>query len=364
MITSHPILRPKISISDIDFIAEREGYTRYIPYTFVRHLAYAYSYKLVNQSPKDCIQESNSYTNEFGKVLEFINYEEVDTNNPIKFAVRVLKLIGRRTNLRKLEIAATTGIPFTIESEPQYQNYKCDVDSLSDTQLNIMGIERGNIETMELSDEVQQLLVFHDGLNILKHSVDTKYDVIKQQIRSFSDFFKVRKYKLALPTFNIDLEMKKHQITKVDDSDIYTSEAVIAIDCSISMGYTTNARSLIRSVLLYYIGQFEKIENLTVTLVNVVGRVHSTEKFTNVRSLSAAFIRELEFMLPVAPVETMFSDLNKLYSGRSVIFISDGKMPLKNQIKLKFQLYSIVLNHNEILKQMSLLSGGQFIVLT
>ena len=130
------------------------------------------------------------------------------------------------------------------------------------------------------------------------------------------------------------------------------------------MGYTTNARSLIRSVLLYYIGQFEKIENLTVTLVNVVGRVHSTEKFTNVRSLSAAFIRELEFMLPVAPVETMFSDLNKLYSGRSVIFISDGKMPLKNQIKLKFQLYSIVLNHNEILKQMSLLSGGQFIVLT
>lgn len=363
MITPHSILRPKISTSDIDFIAEREGYTRYIPYTFVKHLAYAYSYKLVGLPPKTCIQESNSYTKIFGEVLDTINYRQVDTNNPIKFAIRVLKLIGRRANLRELETAAITGLPFTVESEPQYQNYKCDIDSLSDVQLEVIGIKRDEIETMELSDEIQQILIFYDGLNVLKQTIDTKYDVIKQQIRSFSDFFKVRKYKLALPTFNVDLGMKKHQITKVDDSEVYTSEAIIAIDHSISMGYTTNARSLIRSILLYYIGQLEKVSNLTVTLVDVVGRVRFVEKFTNLGTLSGAFHRELEFMLPVAPVETIFSDLNKLYPGRSVVFISDGKMPLKDQIKLKFQLYSIVLDHNEILKQMSLLSGGQFIVL-
>lgn len=363
MITPHPILRPKISISDIDFIVEREGYTRYVPYTFVRHLAYAYSYKLVNQSPKDCIQEANAYTKSFGDILDVIDYEEVETNNPIKFAIRVLKLISRRVNLRKLETAAITGLPFTIEAEPQFQNYKCDIDSLSDFQLDVMRIDRNSVETMELSDEVQQLLLFYDGLNVLKQTVDTKYDVIKHQIRSFSDFFKVRKYKLALPTFNIDLGMKKHQITKVDDSDIYTSEAIIAVDYSISMGYTTNARSLIRSILLYYIGQFEKVDNLTVILVRVVGKVQYVEKFTNIDSLVGALRREMEFMLPVAPVETMFSDLNKMYPGKSIVFISDGTMPLKNQIKLKFQLYSIVLNHNEILKQMSLLSGGQFIVL-
>ena len=226
-----------------------------------------------------------------------------------------------------------------------------------------MDIDRNEIETMELSKEVQQILIFYDGLNILKQTIDTKYSVIKQQIRSFSDFFKVRKYKLALPTFNVDLGMKKHQITKVDDSEVYTSEAIIAVDHSISMGYTPDARSLIRSIILYYIGQFEKVNNLTVTLIDVVGRVRSVEQFTDIGHLSEAFRRELEFMLPVSPVETIFSDLNKLYAGRSIVFISDGKMPLSKQIKLKFQLYSVVLNHNEILKQMSLLSGGQFIVL-
>ena len=364
MIIPHPILNSKINCTDIDFIAEREGYTKFLPYTFIRHLAYSFSYHLVNLDPNECIQVYNPYTIEFKKIINMIHYDEVNTMNAIKFAIRVLKSIDRKTNLRKLETAALTGTSFTILEESNYQNYKCDLIEFSSEQLDALNIkDDDNLETIKLSDEILQILQFYDGLNLLKQTVDTKYDVVKQQIRSFGDFFKVRKYKFALPTFNVDLGMKKLQITKVDDSDVYTSEVVIAIDCSASMGYITNARSLIRSVLLYYIGQLDKVKNLTVTLVFITGKISMIEKFTKAKDLTIAFHKLYEFGVPTFSSHTMFTELNTMYPGKSIIFVTDGTMQLKKSIKLKFQLYSIVLNHNEILKQMSLLSGGQFIIL-
>jgi hypothetical protein len=363
MIVPHTILSKDISSSEIDLIAEREGYIHFLPYTFIRYLAYSFSFHMVGKSPYECIQEINPYTQMFGKLIGMIHYDEVSTFNPITFAIRTLKLIHRRVNLRKLEEASKTKMEFTFEITDKFQNYKCDLSSLSDCQLETIGVQRELIESLELSDEVLNILRFYDGLKILKNPVDTTYDIVKQQIRSYNDFFKVRKYKFALPTFNVDLGMKKLQITKIDDSDIYTSEVIVAIDCSSFMTNNPNSRSLIRSVLLHYIGQLEKISNLTVTLVYTIGRVSSIKRITNPKELSEIFVSFPNFVLPVYPLTTIFSEFNKLYAGRSVILISDGSMVLKEAVKLKCQLYSIVLTHNDILKQMSLLSGGQFIVL-
>lgn len=363
MIIPHTILNKDISISDINLIAEREGYTHFLPYTFIRYLAYSFSFYMVGKSPHECIQETNSYTEVFEKLIDMIHYDEVATFNPLTFAIRTLKLVYRKIDLRKLERASQTKEVFTIEFSDKFQNYMCDLSSLSDLQLEAIGVQRELVDTIELSDEVLSILQFYDGLKILKNPVDTTYDIVKQQIRSYNDFFKVRKYKFALPTFNVDLGMKKLQITKIDDSDIYTSEVIVAIDCSSFMTNNPNSRSLIRSILLYYIGQLEKVANLAVTLVYTIGRVSSIKRITDTRELSEIFKSFPDFVLPVYPLTTIFSEFNKLYAGRSVIFISDGSMVLREPVKLKCQLYSIVLTHNDILKQMSLLSGGQFIIL-
>lgn len=363
MISAHPILDVNISIDDIKDVAIREGYILFLPLTFIKHLMCAFSYYKVNRSPKECIQEINDYTIEFSKVLDMINFSQIYNGNPITFAIRVLKLVSKKVDLRKLEKCATVGIKFDIEKEDKFQNYKFDLKKLSPIQLEAIGISGTELDTIILSDEVQSLLIFYDGLSIIDPTTDTQYDVIKKQITSFSDFYKGRRYKLALPTFSVDLGMKKLQITKIDDTEILASEVVIAIDCSLSMGMTNLARTLIRSVLLYYIDQLDRNERLVVTLLYIRGEITQVVRISNVNQLQVIFRTLPDFILPVKHAANIFKDIGMQYAGKSVIFLSDGLVDLKIPLKLNYKLYSIVLTPNEILKQTCLLSGGQFIVL-
>jgi hypothetical protein len=363
MILPHPMLEVMIDKAEIDFIADREGYTKFIPYTFVAHLIYAVSFYKVKRSQYECIQERNDYTIMFKKVLELINWKDVKTDNPIVFAIRVLQIMSKKTDLRNLELQATTGMHFDIEEQTECQNYKFDLKSLSNTQLIALELDDKDLNTVELSEDIQKLLLFYDGMAVLKQPVDSEYNLVKKQISSFGDFHKVRQYRFALPTFNIDLGMKKLQITKVDTTEVLTSEVILAIDYSFSMSDTLLSKEMIRSVLLYYIKQFEEDSNLSMSVVRLVGEIDSIQQITTKEELQSLFKTVPKFVLPVKSSGSIFQDLNRTYPGRAVIFLSDGKIILKEPIKLKFKLYSIVLSPNEMLKQMSLLSGGQFIIL-
>jgi hypothetical protein len=363
MIVAHSLLSNRISDIDVHDMVERLGYDRFVPMMFIRHLAAAFSYYIVTGQPKQCIQEKNEYTAQFGKFLDMINFKDVSTKNPIEFAIRVLLLFKTKVNFRKLESSALCGIKFELVEDKMVQNHIIDLTSFTPAQLCALNINENEIETIELSEEIKKLLMFYDGLDMLEPTKETNYEVVKQQIQSFSDFHKGRRYRLCLPTFHFDLVTKKLPITKVSDVDVLSSEVTIAIDYSLSMSRVPHSKELIKSVILYYIGQLERNPGLSVTVIKIVGRVMSSITYTDVESLKLFFKTDLEFVLPVGPTENIFYDLNRLYTGKSVVFLTDGIIGLKYPVPLKFKLYSIVLSYDDILKQMSLLSGGQFIIL-
>jgi hypothetical protein len=363
MIFPHPLLNEHISIEYIDEIAEREGYEQFIPYTFLTHLVYVFSFYRLKCYPFDCIQERNEYTDTFRKLISILNLSEIKTDNPVVFAIRVLQIVAKKTNLRKLEQAAITGFKFEFEDETKCQNYKFDLHKLSQIQLETLGLKDKDLDTIELSAEILRMLLLYDGMSRLSQPLDPKYDVIKKTISSYNDFYKVRKYRLALPTYGIDLATKKLQITKVSDTEVQASEVILAIDCSLSMMTNQLSKLMIRSVLLYYIGIMEQYPGVTIIVVPVIGGVESIERIVDVTRLQEMFHHLHKFILPVRKSDSVFQDLNKFYPGKSVIFLSDGNIKFKELPNLKFKLYSISLTSNNKLKQMCLLSGGQFIIL-
>ncbi len=363
MIASHPLLNEKISAEYIDLVAEREGYDQFIPYTFLTHLVYVFSFYKVKRYPFDCIQERNAYTDQFRKLVSMIRLDEIKTDNPVIFAIRVLKIVAKKVNLRKLEQSAIYALKFEVEEETECKNYKFDLQDLSPGQLEVLGLQDANLDTIELSPEVLNVLLLYDGLNVLSQPLDPKYDIIKRTISSYNDFYKIRKYRLALPTYSIDLATKKLQITKVEDKEVQTSEVILAIDCSLSMMSNVLSKTMIRSILLYYIGTMEQYLGITITIISVVGEISSKESVKDVERLKYIFSHPHAFVLPVKHSDHVLFDLDKLYPGKSVVFITDGKIFLNNPLKLKYKLYSISLTENDKLKQTCLLSGGQFIIL-
>lgn len=363
MIVAHKILNPNISNKSIETVAEREGYTLFLPFTFVRHLAAAYSFYVMGRYPHECIEETNEYTKSFSKLLNMIEFAEVKTSNAIVFAIKVLQLVSKKIDLRQIETAATTGITFAVEPTEKFTNYKFDLQKLSEIQLATLGLSNEDPTTVILCEEIQKILLFYEGMNVLERTVDPEYDTIKKQITSYNDYYKGRKYKIVLPTFGIDLATKKLQITKVEDKEVFTSEVILIIDCSLSMASSKLSETMIRSVLLYYINQMELHSNLSILLAYAVGEISSVRRITKVEELQDIFHRLPAFTLPVKRSTYLFHDLESLYPGRSVIFLSDGRLEMDECIKLNYKLYIIALKMNPTLKKTCLLSGGQYIVL-
>jgi hypothetical protein len=193
MIVCHKSFNPNISKKYVDYIAEQEGYDRFIPYKFVTHLCYAFSFWAVTRNPHLCIIDNNEYTNAFGKLLDMIQFSRVSTYNPVSFAIRTLKTLYRRVDLRKLEASINNSDSFELNAQHVFQNYIFDGNSLSNLQLETIGITRENIDTMELPEDVVQILKFNNGMLNLKPSLIDEYSTVKETIRTYGDFHKVRR---------------------------------------------------------------------------------------------------------------------------------------------------------------------------
>ena len=363
MIVSHPLLNININPESINVTAEREGYDLFIPVTFVKHLMAAFSFVRMGQSYRACIVENNDYTKEFLKLMNIINFRDAKTDDPLVFAIRVLKLFANKLDYRQLENTSISGVTFSVDTKKSYQNYSFDLRSLSEIQIKTLGLQDKDLDTIELDEEVKKLLIFYDGLSAVERFIDPEYDIIKKQITSYSDFYKGRHYKLALPSFPVDLGMKKLQITKIDDKEVLASEVIIMMDCSLSMVSIPFSRAMFRSVLLYYINQLDSNKNLTITIAEVIGTISNIRKITKSEELQAIFYNLPKFILPIRTIDNVFKDIELRYAGKSVVFLTDGRLNLLEPMHLKYKLYCIGLTYNEVLKQTCQLSGGQFIVL-
>jgi hypothetical protein len=292
-----------------------------------------------------------------------IQFSRVSTYNPVSFAIRTLKTLYRRVDLRKLEASINNSDSFELNAQHVFQNYIFDGNSLSNLQLETIGITRENIDTMELPEDVVQILKFNNGMLNLKPSLIDEYSTVKETIRTYGDFHKVRRYKFASPTFKADLGMKKLQITKVENIQQKQSECILAIDFSKSMTTHPSCKPFIKSVLLYFIGEFEKTTNLKLSLLIIVGKIYKQIDIKSADELVSVFSNLPEFILPTYDYESVFVDLNNKFPGKSVIFVTDGVAPLIKPFQLKVKLYTILLSQNPILHSMCLVSGGQSILL-
>lgn len=361
MIVSHPILYLETPDEEIRECAEKEGYDKYVPVGFVRHLMAAFSFYKFGKNPSECIEMETPYTQQFRKVISMIKFDEVKTNHPVIFAIRVLKIIGSRFNLRKVEQSSLTGCNFDIAFTGCFPNYITDLTLLTPLQRAELGLPFVEDVTTSILSAQDELVLFHyNKLEFLEKTIDPVYVTTKLQLKSYSDFYRGRKYKLSLPSFSLDLGLKKLQITKVEDRDQFTQKIVLVLDCSLAMTQIPNALELLRSVILYYIGKMETIPTLTLTIVRMVGEVHEVEEITSVEQLTNL---SLTFVLPIKSSSKCLSDLCYMYPGKSVVLVTSARFKMEKPLDINYKLYALTTNENTSLQTTCILSGGNYVTI-
>lgn len=362
MIVPHSSFKIPITNSIIDFYAERVGYDRFIPYRFVEHLAYARSFSIMKEPVKLCIEVSNQYTDSFLQLLDLIDFEAIKTYNPIEFAIRVLQILYKRVDLRVLESCAISGSNFSYEAQDKgFQNYKMDLSKLSTTQLQMVGLENLDLTTIELSQEVNDILKFYSNVFNIMPDTEKEYSSVTEPLSSYSDFYRCRKYKMVLPSFNADLAKKKLIVRKYDPDPISKSSVILAFNIAMANADSRDILSLFRAVILHYSNILEQYPQSSVTLVLVIGRVKSILPLS-LPDMISIFKSPPQLVCPVHTVATSLTELGTLFPGKPVVYVSSGTGNIDlNQIK--FRMYAVSVQHNDTLQRLSKLSGGRYVSL-
>ena len=363
MIVPHASFKVDVSQDSIDFYADRLGYNRFVPYTLVQHLAYAYSFHVMHEPVSLCVELPNDYTNCFLKLLNMIQFKAVRTLNPIEFAIHVLQILYKKVDLRLLEKSASTGSVFNTDftSEDVFQNYKTDLSKLTFTQVSLLGLEHEDLNTIKLSPEIEEILTFYSSLSSMMPSIEKEYNSVTEPINNYSDFYKCRKYKMTLPSFDADLAKKKLIVHKYDPAPISKSSVVLAFNTAMNNVNSLTLLSLFKAVILHYSAALEKFPQLKVTLVILVGKIRSIQDVT-LTDLLTLFKSPPQLVCPVHSATVSINELGTKFSGQPVVYISSGVGPISCD-RIKFRMHAVSVKHNDALQRLSRLSGGRYISL-
>ena len=347
-----------VSHHDICNTADRLAYEGFIPFGLVTDIAYLRIYSMLNVDAK--LDRPSPYHDTLYSLMDMVNAEAIETNNPIEFAINILKLISPKVNLRKMEASRFTNQPVLIDIENKQLNYKVDISSINPEHLELLGIDDSSpVNEIKLSEETLDILKFYNGMKRVSGELFPERVSQVSKLSRISDLHKVRRYRFALPSFISDVVLKKPYIRESKTVMKQNNSVVVMVDVSWSTSNNPKYYSIVKAVLLSLLDSFvDGISEITILEFN---NKPVKEVVLNTKDELKGYIN-YKFVPVLGPKgwKNMYNHIRK-YNGESVIFITDGLEDVTD-FPTNIRLYVISTNHNKHLNGLCVNSGGKFVL--
>lgn len=346
----------------IEASAEKYGYDNFIPYGLVRDLFAVWTHAVFGKPLTDAVKVESDYDKSFLELISMFKIEPMIEVLGSEFVFDILKKFNSRTNFRALEKARMLGDRFYFEEEEEQFNYSFDLKSISPETLALLEIEdNNNLNTIELSEEIQDILKFYNNLKRLPGFIDKDPVLERKRMDSYTQFLKVNKRRLIFPTFKYDLITKNLsvKILKVEKKD--KSNIVLLVDISQSVFKNPKYVPLYRATLLYLHGLFKnEFHKITIYFYNF--KIENIYEITSKNQLELLFKRKL---VPISNYKgwiIAIAQFKKLLKNQTVIIITDGDRDAGNlDMKSNNIYYIISFFRNDLLKNLAIKTNGKFI---
>lgn len=352
MINKPDVLKHDIPIDLIEELAELVGYSGYLPIGVIRDLYYAQIHKKWGSEIKDSDFPYNKL------IIETVNMFKNNSNTLIN-TLEALKALSPRVNFKQLEIATTGKQAIYEDNSMNQKNYKVDLNSLSSKSLEILKIPIvDDMNTVELSEEVLQIIEFQNGvIPIIGKSLTTK-DIVYSNMLSHNEISKVRKYKFASPLFNVKFAQKQLLVRKIEDQPTQFDNIIVMVDLSLSTAGLPLYRQLITGVLLKILDNFNDD-------VNSISIIEFTDQIRDIIETDKSGLEEF-IRRGITPIASSiyykggFRELTK-FNGKTILLLTDGTADFVSELPRKVRWNIVSLYQNSKLAQLASATGGNFI---
>lgn len=214
-----------ITDDSIKLYANKHGYDGYIPYDLIRDIMKCHFYESVYGNFEAYIDGRTKYQNDLVDLMKSI---EIDLNiSSIAFAIKLLKLISKRINLRSI---GDHGIVY--ENTPQL-NYDVDLSTYDECIHELLDIDKASYNAKELDEDILNILRKTQGITI-GSGYDKEYLPSKRQMRHYEDLIKVSATARMMPDFDLKFSQKQLFIKNQTSNYVSKNEKILAIDISAS----------------------------------------------------------------------------------------------------------------------------------
>lgn len=347
-----------VSHYDIIRSAERMGYDGYIPLNIVVDIAYLRMYTMLNAS--GVIDRPSPYTNTLQSLLTMVNVNAIETDDPIEFAINVLKLISPKVNLRHAEYNRYSGDAILIDINSSQVNYKEDIALVNPEHLELLGVDTSvPANELILSDEVLDIIKFYNGMKRVTGELFPVRVTQVSRISRLSDIHKIRKYRFALPSFKTDLALKKPFIRESKTVMNQNNSVVVMVDISWSTSNNPRYFSIVKAVLLSLLDSF--VDGVTEVTILEFHNIPSKEVVITTREDLKEYVNyKFTSIVSARGWKNVYNHIRK-YDGDSIIFITDGLERIAN-FPPNIKLYGVSTNRNEQLHDLCVNSGGKLVL--
>jgi len=183
---------------ELDDAIEFAGLTGYIPYVFICDLVAVATCKVLKIDIPD-----TEYAQTLYSLIKFIQKPLIDT-------ILVVKMIGQKYNLRKIEEYAERKSGFNIDEIPFSFNYPFELKDIPQDIRILLNITDDHVNNIEkLPDEIVNILTITSGYgDFIKSS--SIYTASYTKMESYGDIVKIPKHKYIDPLFDYKFSVKAY----------------------------------------------------------------------------------------------------------------------------------------------------------
>ena len=259
---------------DVNNIYYALGYKfKYIPYLLAEDIANVMSYWKTVDRPGGVIGSKFGFSEKYRKFLYSIPFDLYKETTPYYMAVEIIKDLSSKYDLRKIEKAIESQDEnFEFIEIPDVQNPVVDVDALSDEIINILDLDISKHISLDIINILKETENFSNLFN-------NNSQVELSKMTSYTQFKKIPKYKLTLPTFNYNFPLKNYQLKQ-------NSPQEIIVFRDVSKSAQTLEKSF-KALLLYFIKSYNGrkviIHEFTNEIINTysLNSINDIEEYYN-----------------------------------------------------------------------------------
>ena len=321
--------------SEMKKIAEKFGYTGYLPVKFLRLLELTIRGYMIHADPR---HYCTHLPYNFNKLIDFINFEEFMYFTPMDGSMKFLQKYNNKLNLRSIEIAVEDETKAVELEDKDQQNYSFDlgvvltsgVKEALDIQIDDKDIDN----TVKLTPELCDILSFYSKLSVIggKDTVSPEDKYVP--LPSISKVTKIKSYKYVLYDFAYKLAGKKFEIEEETINFVDFEEVNIFMDTSSSMkSFKTKFTAAYKAILLSYLDRFKINSNAVINLhffrdTIVYRQVIDSYDLLYTAIQSPPQLADFSF----SDTKSVFIHIGKHFSNQEVVIVTDANINVSKAI--------------------------------